>query len=251
MKTKILPVESLSKDDIKVMFELMCQYYDKVSYEVFKKDLAEKQKVILLLSPDGNIQGFSTILQTPMKSAGEKFIALYSGDTVLSREYWGNGALAMAFGRYLMEVKLRNPFVNVYWFLISKGYKTYLLMTNNFPVHYPRFEKNTPASYGDVMDAFYTRRFSDAYSPSEKLIRFENSKAVCLKSYVAEIADELRKNPRIAFFEKCNPQWHQGVELACVAKVTLWIPFRYVFKRLFKFLKVSKTTMAATELQKP
>ncbi len=237
MQTKILSIRRLREDDIRSMFTLMGQYYDNLAEENFRKDLFEKQKVILLLDPAGNIRGFSTVSQTSMKTAKENFIALYSGDTVLSREFWGNGALAMAFGRYLMEVKIRNPWANVYWFLISKGYKTYLLMTNNFPTHFPRFEMETPLAYKEVMDTFYTGRFGTCYSSSEKLIRFEKNKSSCLKSDVAEIAEELRKNPRIAYFERRNPQWDRGVELACVARVNLWIPARYVIKRMLKFLK--------------
>lgn len=237
MRTKIVPTSQLKENEIKIMFDLMCQYYEKVSEQTFRADLFEKQKAILLLGPAGEIQGFSTILQSSMKTRGEDFIALYSGDTVLNREYWGNGALAMAFGRYLMHVKLQNPFTNVYWFLISKGYKTYLLMTNNFPTHFPRYEKATPKSYEEVMDTFYMSRFDSCYSANEKLIRFDKNKSSYLKSYVAEIAEELRKNPRIAYFEKKNPEWAQGVELACIAKVSFWIPLRYVLKRILKFFK--------------
>lgn len=237
MKTRILPIDRLTETDIKTMYGLMCEYYEKVSEDNFRRDLGEKKRVILLLDSQGQIQGFSTILQTNLKAGGEEFIALYSGDTVLRREFWGNGALATAFGRYLMEVKLRHPWTNVYWFLISKGYKTYLLMTNNFPIHFPRFEMETPRRYRDVMNTFYESRFGACYKAHEKLIYFENSKSSYLKTSVAEIAEELRKNPRIAYFEKRNPKWEQGVELACVAKVTLWIPIRYALKRSYKFLK--------------
>lgn len=234
LKTKILPINKLTESQITQMFRVMDQYYEKVSEETFRKDLFEKQKVILLLGTDGLIKGFSTILQIAMKAGTRSFIAIYSGDTVLQKEYWGNGALAMAFGRYLVDVKLHNPFTRVYWFLISKGYKTYLLMTNNFPVHYPRYEQALPQRYQRVMDTFYGERFGDRYSSQEGLIRFENSKLSFIRGHVAEIDDELRLNPRISFFEKRNPDWHQGVELACVAKVTLWIPLRYVIKRVIK-----------------
>lgn len=223
------------------MYEIMQQYYDKVTHESFVADLMEKQKVILLFGTDAQIKGFSTILERAMNIDGKKVVALYSGDTVLSREHWGNGALAMAFGRYLTNVKLRNPFTSVYWFLISKGYKTYLLMTNNFPEHFPRYEVATPVSHLNIMNAFYEERFGKKYSAAEGLIRFENNTSAHLKDFVAEITEECRQNPRIAFFEKRNPDWKEGVELACVAKVSLWVPLRYVLKRIRKaFIKDGK-----------
>lgn len=237
MQTKIIEAHRLQTAEIKRMFELMGEYYEGASFTIFAKDLSEKQKVILLLSPAGTIEGFSTIAQENLIVDGRKFISIYSGDTVLSRKYWGNGALAMAFGRYLFQTKLRNPFTDVDWFLISKGYKTYLLMTNNFPNHYPRFESDTPATVQKKMDLFYGMRFGSDYSPEKGLIRLDQKKSYHLKPLVAEITDELRSNPRIAFFEMKNPQWHEGMELACLAKVSFWIPIRYTLKRLWKFSK--------------
>ncbi|HWU44368.1 MAG TPA: hypothetical protein VN132_13045 [Bdellovibrio sp.] len=237
VKTKILQIDKLTESQVIQMFRMMDQYYAKMTEETFRRDLSEKQKVILLLGEDGLIKGFSTILQISMISRGRSFIAIFSGDTVLQQEYWGNGALATAFGRYLTEVKLKNPFTRVYWFLISKGYKTYLLMTNNFPVHYPRHERATPNRYQNIMDVFYKMRFGEKYNPAQGLIHFENSKASYLKWQVAEIDESLRLNQRISFFEQRNPQWKEGVELACIAKVTLWIPLRYAIKRVIKGLR--------------
>jgi hypothetical protein len=248
VRTKIVSIKNLSAPQITQMFHLMDQYYYQMSEQTFQSDLFEKQKVILLLGEDGGIKGFSTIVQSELRVDGKLFIALYSGDTVLQKEYWGNGALAMAFGRYLLQVKLRHPLRPVFWFLISKGYRTYLLMTNNFPEHYPRFEKMTPPPLQNVMNCFYSQRFGQSFRSQEGLIQVAQSKASGLREYIAEITEELRRRPRIAFFEKRNPNWRDGVELACMAKVTLWIPFRYVMKRVLKLLWRERTTVSE-ELQ--
>jgi hypothetical protein len=234
MKTKIIPVPQLQNPQIARMFEIMTGYYDNMKEENFRRDLQEKEDVILLLSPDGGIQGFSTILHKEMNIDGEKMIALYSGDTVLDKKYWGNGALGLAFGRYLLRTKMKNPFRRVYWFLISKGYKTYLLMTNNFYIHYPRYNKSTPALEQKIMDTFYGERFANQYSAAEGLIHFESVKSSPLKYSVADITADLMQNPKIAYFARKNPGWNQGVELACVAKVTIWVPVFYVVKRIYK-----------------
>ncbi|MGZ3772819.1 MAG: hypothetical protein ACXVCY_07780 [Pseudobdellovibrionaceae bacterium] len=249
MRTKILPVSELTSEQVKQMLEVMDQYYEKITEETFKKDLYEKQKVILLFGNDGKIKGFSTILEQKMTANGRPFVALYSGDTVLQKEYWGNGALATAFGRYLSRVKLSNPFTDVYWFLISKGYKTYLLMSNNFPIHYPRYEKEMPHQYREIMNCFYRKKFGDSYSAQEGLIRFDKSKASSIREYIAEITDELRKNPRVIYFENKNPDWKQGVELACVAKVTLWILIRYLIKRALRIV-IGKDKKISAAIQK-
>lgn len=234
MKSKILDISRLSKPQIDVMFSLMKQYYENVNEENFVSDLLKKQKVILLLNPEGIIKGFSTIAQGELVYNSKKIITLFSGDTVLDKDYWGHGALEMAFGRYLVQVKLQNMLTPVYWFLISKGYKTYLLMANNFSNHYPRFEKSTPMAFKEVMDIYYQNNFNEFYRPDEGRIYFNQNKSYHLKTQIADIKPEYRTNPKIAFFEKTNPEWAKGVELACVAEVTLWVPIRYVFKWLRK-----------------
>jgi len=226
------------------MFDLMNRYYEKITRKHFLEDLNEKQNVILLLDRQNRLQGFSTILETLLEVDGHHFTALFSGDTVLEKEYWGNGALASAFGRYLIGAKLRSPFRKVYWFLISKGYRTYLLMTNNFPVHYPRFEKPTPDRFRRIMDRFYQMRYGDLYAPAKGLIHFPSSSLSCLRPAVADLGPELLKHPRIYFYADHNPEWANGVELACVAEVTLWIPLRYALKRLAKTLHLKSKSPA-------
>lgn len=251
MKTTIVAISKLSLADQDRMFGLMEKYYVGVVRSAFERDLAEKQKVILLFDSAGELQGFSTILESHLDGPQGKFIALYSGDTVLAQEYWGNGALASAFGRYLIQVKLRNLFVPVYWFLISKGYKTYLLMTNNFPTHFPRFEATTPENYALIMNQFYRQRFGDQYNEKENLIRFAQHKRSALKGQIAEIGTEEMKNPRIRFFQDANPEWRVGVELACIAEVSLWIPLRYSMKRALRFWQRSKKAKSTSSLKSP
>lgn len=234
MKSKIIDISKLNKQQMTVMFSLMRQYYENVQEDNFISDLSKKQKVILLLNSENEIKGFSTIAQGKLTLNSQTVITLFSGDTVLDKDYWGHGALEMAFGRYLIQVKLQNFFTPVYWFLISKGYKTYLLMANNFPVHYPRHEKETPQSFKEIMDLYYSQSFGDEYFPNEGKIYFKQNKSYHLKTQIADIKSEYRTNPKIAFFEKANPEWSKGVELACAAEVSLWVPVKYVFKWLRK-----------------
>lgn len=244
MKIRICSIKELSSNDKNRMFQIMTQYYECMVRETFDSDLSEKTDVILLLDRNNEIQGFSTLLLQENSEKGRRYITIFSGDTVLDRQYWGNGALATAFGKYLLRVKLQNPFTDVYWLLISKGFKTYLLMTNNFPVHYPRHERKTAAIAQTVMDKFYSQRFGKAYFPNDGLIRFSKEKASYIKDFNQEIGEQERLNPRVAFFEAKNPKWFQGEELACIAQVTLWIPFRYMFKRLFKLLGLARASSA-------
>ena len=109
-------------------------------------------------------------------------------------------------------------------------------MTNNFPEHYPRFEKPTPSSIQELMDTFYQKKFGARYNSQAGLIE-PHGAACSLKLSVADIDRELLKIPRIKFFAEKNPRWQHGTELVCIAKVTLWVPAKYVAKRTIKLLQ--------------
>lgn len=229
------------------MYRLMQKYYDSHSKAQFLKDLNAKHAVILLRDSGGRIQGFSTLLKRELNHENRKIIGLFSGDTIIEKQYWGQKVLGVEFLKFLWLEQIKNPLKPVYWFLISKGYKTYLLMANNFEEHYPRFESETPKSILKLMNDFYTKIYPEAYNPAQGLIRFEKCEGK-LKEGVADITAELlRSNARVAFFSRTNPNWSQGDELTCVARMTLSMPLKYKLKSLLR-TQVSRTSAAEVPL---
>lgn len=234
LKAAIVSVNRLTPEDKTCMLRLMQAYYDSVTEPQFLSDLSKKDAVILLKDQSRKIQGFSTLASVRIKLDGKPIRAIFSGDTVIDKKYWGQRALGKAFLRYLFIEKLKSPFKPLYWLLISKGYKTYLMMANNFSEHYPRFERPTPARAKLMLDAFYSILYPEHYNPKTGLIESQTD-ACRLKSGVAGIPTALLKsNPKVAFFEQCNPQWPQGAELACIARMTLPMPFQYALKMFMK-----------------
>jgi hypothetical protein len=231
-KTKA--VADLKSVEIQRMYQVFSQYYDHHSFPQFCLDLEEKNHVILLLDQKSKtIQGFSTLLQTQLSTSKGKCLGVYSGDTVVDKKYWGSGALGIEFLKYLFFLKLRNPFKPVYWFLISKGYKTYLIMANNFATHYPNYNKETPAHFSQLMQDFYSKKFAQKFCPQTGVIK-ASIDSCHLKTNVAEIDPELLKIPRIQFFQNKNQGWRSGDELCCIAEMELTLPFRYAFKKMWK-----------------
>lgn len=234
VKANIVSVDQISIVEQERMYSIFSKYYINHNKETFLKDLFEKNDVILLRDIENKtIQGFSTLLKVNLKQNGTSVTGIFSGDTVLEKEYWGNKALGVAFLQYLWMEKIKNPLKPVYWFLMSKGYKTYLLMANNFKTHYPRHESKTPSKYKNLIDAFYSARFPDYYNPSNGLIEFD-SHSCSLKEKIAEVTPELLSNPRVRFFAENNPQWERGFELACLAEMTMLMPIQYILKKTFQ-----------------
>ena len=217
------------------MYHLMHSYYERVSEADFKRDLLKKTHVFLLLdSGSHEIQGFSTMLAKEFDGPFGRYFGAFSGDTIVQKEYWGQRALQKAFTRFMIQRKLEKPWRPLYWFLISKGYKTYLLLANNFWKHYPRFERPMPSRTKAILNSFYGQLFPDAYQPESGRVIFAED-SCRLKQDVAPITPEMRaRNPRIDFFERANPDWKNGVELACMGEIDVLNPFVYMGKAILR-----------------
>ncbi|PIQ24724.1 hypothetical protein COW36_23395 [bacterium (Candidatus Blackallbacteria) CG17_big_fil_post_rev_8_21_14_2_50_48_46] len=237
-------VADLKPAQIQTMFQLFSEYYANVSFEQFRKDLLKKDHVFVLKDQQSlEIKGFSTIVALHSEVQGKPVRGFFSGDTVVDREYWGQGTLGVAFLKFLFLHKLRKPFQPLYWFLISKGYKTYLLMANNFQTHYPRFEKSTPPEIQSLIDTFSHTLYGEHYLQEQGVISFAGHQSHlkdALKQDITPITEELLQNPRVAFFQSKNPGWLAGDELACVALMTFSMPFYYQYKLLKKRFSRSK-----------
>ncbi|MDC1174330.1 hypothetical protein OAT67_02970 [Bacteriovoracaceae bacterium] len=228
-------VEKLDEKIIGRLFYLYQHYYENTSIEVFEKDLKEKTHIILLKNRKGQEQGFSTLTRRDIEVEGRSYHVLYSGDTIISPDYWGTAALTMEFLKNIISAKVKRPFSPVYWFLISKGYKTYLLLANNFINYYPRYDKQTPKREEKMLKSISDSFFPSVYNEETGLLTFDRSSHEKLKSFVAPITDEMKvKYPKIAFFEKKNPDWMIGDELACIGRVDLSLVIVHPFKILMK-----------------
>ncbi|MBA2405034.1 MAG: hypothetical protein H0V66_09710 [Bdellovibrionales bacterium] len=234
LKAETIRVKRVKRPELERMYELFSEYYQNHTYESFQLDLFEKNHVLLLKDKKtGKLQGFSTLLRVPLKMNGKNAVGVYSGDTVVNKDYWGSPALGIEFLKYLWKLKVKRLGTPVYWFLISKGYKTYLLMAKNFATFYPRFEMNTPADFKQLMADFYGKRFPDSYHVESGLI-VHHGTSCALREKVSDITADLMAEPRIAFFQKQNPDWAKGDEITCIAEMTLSMPFKYVIKKFFK-----------------
>ncbi len=233
LNAETVRVSQLSDSDRERMYQILDRYYAFVSWEIFLKDLSEKSEVILLKSEhDQKIQGFSTLKFFETEVEGRLVKAVFSGDTIVEQEFWGQTALQKAFVSRLFQEKLKSPHRPLYWYLISKGYKTYLLMANNFQRYYPSSDGSQALQAH--ADAFSRHLFGSAYDARMGLLQF-GAHAPRLKGEVAPIpSDLLESHPKIAYFAQKNPTWQQGTELACVAELNLPMVMGFTVKTLRK-----------------
>ncbi len=231
----IRKVAGLSESEVTRLFRVFEPYYQDVSLDLFRQDLSEKTHVALLYgreTPESEEElfGFSTILCREIPEAGDG-IFLFSGDTVVDKRFWGAKTLQAAISTFLLRAKLRHPHRPLYWMLISKGFKTFLMMRNNFPLSYPGSGVDDVVStrLHSKMNAFYGWKFGPCFDPSSSLIRFPKSMGA-VRGPIADPDSKALKHPEVRYFVEKNPDYREGVELACIAEVRLRDLVRLMFK---------------------
>jgi hypothetical protein len=215
LSSQIELADALSARDRQQMLVLMQTYYDGVQPLDFHCDLSEKHWVITLRTPSGEVCGFSTqvLLQVPGQLDS---LALFSGDTIIASAYRGRNDLAGLWGRLALEQIDLFPDKKLYWFLISKGYKTYRYLSLFFREYYPRHGFVTPPKFSNLIHALAERKFGDRFDATQGIVRAAEH-GCHLRAEVAPILSHRLRDPNVSFFVESNPGHVLGDELCCLA----------------------------------
>lgn len=215
LRARVRRVRSLTPAELERMWALFETSYAGAKREAFERDLSEKHHVIVLKDVHGGLQGFSTLLRLELEGA----CVVFSGDTIVAPGFWGQTALQRAFIWYLMAQRHAKPGRPVYWFLITKGYRTYLLISRYFPNHWPRHDAPFPPEEGKLLDVLCRRKFGEAWDPKAGVLRYAGKgDAVRLAAELADVPARLHDDPDVRFFLQANPRWAEGDELCCLAR---------------------------------
>ena len=216
--SQTLPRSELSAKIICEMFEVFCENFERSSLEIFERDLKDKNWVILIRDTECNaLQGFSTLALYEMDYQGKRISVVYSGDTIIRREYWGTPELPRSWIHTVLEKSAHMP-QPLYWLLISSGYKTYRFLTVFYKEFYPRYDRPTPPEMQARMEYLATQRFGSDYHCEEGVVRFQNG-ATPLRKGIAEVSDERLHDPHVAFYISKNPGHVHGDELVCITQI--------------------------------
>ncbi|MGE3807186.1 MAG: hypothetical protein AB7K24_21190 [Gemmataceae bacterium] len=216
---RLARIDELTGTERGQMFALMDAHYHNVARPRFDADLEEKQWAILVESPAGEVLGFSTQVLLDVAAAGRPLRALFSGDTIVDRRFWGDRALASTWGRFALSLIDAHPGGELYWFLISKGYKTYRFLPLFFAEYYPRLAAPTPGWAQLAIDALARDRYADDYDAARGVIVASPGKDF-LRHDIAPITAERLTDAHVRFFVDSNPGHARGDELCCLAPLT-------------------------------
>lgn len=221
LASEIVPVCDVPSRDRQRMFSLMQRCYKRVERRQFEHDLQGKQIVIQVRNPeDDQLVGFSTQVVLNCDVNGQAVRALYSGDTVMEPSFWGDSALAHAWGNFALQLlddhRCDGP---LYWFLTSKGFRTYRYMPLFFKQFCPRFDQEPVGSPRAVLCALGEQVAGADFDPQACVIRRRNA-AYATRYDVADPGRRVQVDPHVRYFIERNPGYLQGDELCCLAPLS-------------------------------
>jgi hypothetical protein len=219
MFSEIGSATRLSLDDRRKLYALLERHYEHVSWPQFEADLAEKDAVIVLRDASGTPCGFSTQKVMHVTLDGISVRAIFSGDTIIDPNHWGEQELGRAWCHYVGQVRAADPETPLYWFLISKGYRTYLYLPVFFKAYYPACMWPTPVAEQRILNSLAHAKFPEDYDAGSGLVIFPESRGN-LKPELAAVPQHRLKNQHVQFFLSCNPSYSKGTELACLAEIS-------------------------------
>jgi len=201
------------------MYALLAACYDHVTRNVFESDLTAKTLAVLLLDEKQQLMGFSTqqIYQTRTLDGPLKI--LFSGDTVITPSCWGTQELVKGWCEVAARMLKEADDMPCYWFLISKGYRTYLYLPLFFQIYHPHPDERG-AELVEILNHLAEEKLPGCFDTNSGLIRFPSRRGQ-LGDEFNEIPHHRDQDRDVRFFLKMNPDYREGVELACLAPITI------------------------------
>lgn len=219
LRAVVVDVNTLSEKQRKMMYSLYTSYYAGCEKALFFHDLSDKQLVIILTDKNDIIRGFTTLFVSEHEINHKPVRSVFSGDTIIQHEYWGDQSLTRTWCRFVGELKAQQPDVPLYWFLIVKGQRTYRYLRIFSKKFYPTYSSQTPKEIKQIMDQFGQTRFGSNYHVDTGLVQFDQSHGY-LKQEWSGMETKSLSNKDVTFFLLQNPGYQKGDELVCLTELS-------------------------------
>ncbi len=219
LRAVVVDVNTLSEKQRKMMYILYTSYYAGCDKDLFYNDLSDKQWAIILSDKNDIIRGFSTLFVSEYEINHKAVRSVFSGDTIIQHEYWGDQSLTRTWCRFAGELKAQQPDVPLYWFLIVKGQRTYRYLRIFSKKFYPTYSSQTPKEIKQIMAQFGQTRFGNNYHADTGLVQFNQSHGY-LKQEWSGIETKSLSNKDVTFFLQQNPGYQKGDELVCLTELS-------------------------------
>ncbi|MBP6236066.1 MAG: hypothetical protein KA270_16405 [Saprospiraceae bacterium] len=212
--------DDLEENDLAQMLHLMQNHYSHVTEMMFLHDLLEKDFVGIIRDKNSDIQGFTTFVINPKNCAGRDYNILFSGDTIIDEKHWGSLIMMKGWSMSVGSIVASDSDKPWYWYLMSKGHRTYLYLPFYFHSYYPSIHPQSDyGTLAQIADEVSRNLFGDDWKPDEGLIRFKEHHGA-LNPALSEATFRKIKHTYVKFFLEKNPAFYDGNELVCIAQLS-------------------------------
>lgn len=217
--SSVVAVKDLADHTIARMADLYLANYEGTSPSLFRHDLADKDEVLLLYSGD-ELVGFTTLLVYSTDYSNSPIRVVYSGDTIVARQDWGQQELAFAWIAHIGKIKAQAPGTPLYWLLLVKGHRTFKYLSAFGKSFYPHWCEERK-DLKPLLDQLARSRFGRDYNPHSGVVEYSSSRGHLTSSIAFATKNELAKEAT-QFFMKRNPGYRNGHELVCLCELELF-----------------------------
>jgi len=215
--SKVITPADLNGADRARMHTLMTQHFTNISAEQFERDLNEKDWVVVIQNDDLTIQGFTTLKVLELEDDGERIVAFYSGDTILSPDYWGERGWLSTWSRHVFLSAEKFPDATSYWILLTATHRTYQFLPAFFHDFYPNEEHPTPTREKRILDTFVRMKFPKEYDAEHGIVTLHDATPVRHPEDVEAMVPQEDKYAK--YFVQLNPGYLNGNFLACMTRI--------------------------------
>lgn len=224
------PVWSCTPKTKQECFELLSRHFACVTWSQFNTDFHEKQYVAVLRK-DGRLVGFSTMVTIPIVTAGGRtFYVAFSGDTAIEFEARNSLGFGITLSSFFRENISIYGDGEVWYALISKGWRTYKAMEFMFHSFVPHPAREMTILEREIVTTFGKKKYPSRLNEEALILRGLHGDQK-LKEGSPDL--EVPMTELGTFFKKSNPNFAQGDELICLARLS-YDNFTERFKRCFR-----------------
>ena len=216
----VVPRAAIAGATIDAMYRLYSRHYLDTTRPTFDRDLAAKTHVLLLTARAAELGGFSTLQLYSSLAAGYPVRVLYSGDTIVDPKFWGSAALAIEWLRFAGHIAQQQPATPLYWLLIVKGHRTYRFLPTFARRYLPHHSEPATDAERHLLTALAEEKFGVAFDRATGLVRFATPEGR-LNAGLADIPEQHRRLPAVAYFLQRNPGYRNGDELVCLCELAV------------------------------
>jgi len=160
-------------------------------------------------------------IENEKETVNGKIVGFFSGDTIIEKGFSWGIEFQKEWIKYCLlesEKNMKNG-VKTYWFLISKGIKTYMYLPTYFKKFCPKADYTENEMEKKIKDIYAEKIYGNRYNKENGIVKNDGTNDF-LRENVVVLSEKQLKNKNVQFFLEKNPNYQKGDELVCLAEIS-------------------------------